>query len=493
MRLPHHLSYRSNGFSFRLVVPHDLRGVLGRGVIKQALRTHHRATASAWAVVLYAQYSQTFEQLRGLAVAGKIPTVEELTALLRKKQGREFELEVGPQGVKLKTDGTEADAREGQKALNSALERIGQMGAWIPLPTTQTPQKASPKVSATIGMEEASKKYRLVLNTLEHKKTISQKARAVSDLVDTYGKKKPFSEVTRTDVAEYFDALRLKGIALPTLANKQSYIKAFFAWGQNAGYFPQGDNPAVGQILYRSKDKEAREKFGFKPYKEDQLALLYSVESLRYVNEQTRWGMLLGLYTGSRVTEVGQLAIEDFAKKNGVWSYNITNEGIGQSVKNKASKRWVPIHPDLIKLGLLERVETLRKAKAVRLFPRTKMESVNGAGNWLSKAFSEHRNALGIKKAGTGKLGFHSLRKNLIQKLQDGKVGAEYRAQYAGHCLDDEHFKAYSREYTMEELAEAVHPAIDFGLDIEGIKGMIGDKKLMREGRGKGRSKKKKG
>lgn len=488
MRLPHHLSYRSNGFSFRLVVPHDLREVMGRSVIRKALRTHHRATASAWAVVLYAQYSQTFEYLRGLAVAGKIPTVEELTAMLRKKQGREYELEIGPNGVKLKTDGTDSDNEAGQKALTSALERIGVMGEY--LSTRKTPEKASPKVSATISIEEASKKYRLVLNTLENKKTITQKARAVNDLADTYGKKKLFSEVTRTDVAEYFDALRLKGIALPTLANKQSYIKAFFAWGQNAGYFPQGDNPAVGQILYRSKDKEAREKFGFKPYKEEQLALLYSVENLRYVNEQTRWGMLLGLYTGSRVAEVGQLAIEDFAKKDGVWSYNITNEGVGQSVKNKASKRWVPIHPDLIKLGLLERVEILRKAKAVRLFPRAKMESVNGAGNWLSKAFSEHRNALGIKRVGTGKLGFHSLRKNLIQKLQDGKVSAEYRAQYAGHALDDEHFKAYSREYTMNELAEAVHPAIDFGLDIEGIKGMIGDEKLIREGEGKVRKKK---
>ncbi|EQD66990.1 phage-related integrase, partial [mine drainage metagenome] len=57
-------------------------------------------------------------------------------------------------------------------------------------------------------------------------------------------------------------------------------------------------------------------------------------------------------------------------------------------------------------------------AGATRLFPRAKVGGVNGMGNWLSKAFSYHlrREKATVER---GRLGFHSLRSTLIQRLQD--------------------------------------------------------------------------
>ena len=44
---------------------------------------------------------------------------------------------------------------------------------------------------------------------------------------------------------------------------------------------------------------------------------------------------------------------------------------------------------------------------------------------------------------------------------------------YAGHVLDDEHFEANSRTYSMRELAGMVHPALKFRLDVAGLKTLL--------------------
>ena len=53
--------------------------------------------------------------------------------------------------------------------------------------------------------------------------------------------------------------------------------------------------------------------------------------------------------------------------------------------------------------------------------------------------------------------------------MQTAGVTSEFRSQYTGHELSDEHHSTYSRKYTPRELAAQVHPALDFKLDIAGI------------------------
>jgi hypothetical protein len=104
-------------------------------------------------------------------------------------------------------------------------------------------------------------------------------------------------------------------------------------------------------------------------------------------------------------------------------------------------------------------VEALRAAGKERLFPMTKVGSVNGAGNFLSAAFGRHIASLGVSPK-VGKVGFHSLRKTVIQTMQTAGVSSEHRAQYVGHELSDEHHSSYSRRYSPRELSAAVHPSL---------------------------------
>ena len=124
-------------------------------------------------------------------------------------------------------------------------------------------------------------------------------------------------------------------------------------------------------------------------------------------------------------------------------------------MKSEPSKRVVPIHPELIRLGFLDHVQTLVKANESQLFPKGKIDAINGRGNWITKAFGNY-----LKKVGSqwpaAKRGFHSLRKSVIQELQGKGVASEMRAQIVGHELDDEHHAVYSRDFTPSEKLHGV-------------------------------------
>ena len=128
----------------------------------------------------------------------------------------------------------------------------------------------------------------------------------------------------------------------------------------------------------------------------------------------------------------------------------------------------VPIHPELIRLGFLDHVQTLVKSNESQLFPKGKIDAINGRGNWITKAFGNY-----LKKVGgqwpPAKRGFHSLRKSVIQELQGKGVASEMRAQIVGHELDDEHHAVYSREFTPQEKLNGVRSKEFFSPGLDAI------------------------
>lgn len=74
------------------------------------------------------------------------------------------------------------------------------------------------------------------------------------------------------------------------------------------------------------------------------------------------WLPLLMLFSGARPNELCQLFVDDVRQsEKGTWYFNLANEVEDQSHKTEASKRRVPIHSELIKLGFLAFVDQRRK------------------------------------------------------------------------------------------------------------------------------------
>ncbi len=82
------------------------------------------------------------------------------------------------------------------------------------------------------------------------------------------------------------------------------------------------------------------------------------------INYPKFWIPLIALYTGCRLNEVCQLEVGDIITENGIHLFMIKETGDRQSVKNTSSTRAIPIHPVLIKLGLLELVEQIKNSSS---------------------------------------------------------------------------------------------------------------------------------
>ena len=70
--------------------------------------------------------------------------------------------------------------------------------------------------------------------------------------------------------------------------------------------------------------------------------------------EAAFWLPVIALLSGARQAELAQLRIEDLAQddETGIWYFNIGTDG-GRAIKTASSRRRVPVHPHLVRIGLL--------------------------------------------------------------------------------------------------------------------------------------------
>ncbi|MCD9096703.1 site-specific integrase [Luteimonas fraxinea] len=466
MRIPHHMSRSPSGrWAFRQRVPLDLQPVLGCRLLKRSLLTNDLPQARVRALLLAASYARLFGLLRDRRVA-KL-SKEDADALIERLSGatnlRDLTLHrtLGPDGTvseRWQID-DEKDVllfqkiqqrRVGDDPIQDMLDGIE------PVPSPPRPHRGL----EPIQLGKARDAWLATLKGSTLPKTYTIKKTAIEALVKFLGDKTRVASITRSDLARWYQAMRAAGASTPTLTNKQSYVGGkggFFDWAIASGYYPKGDNPASGHVSYSAREKRARRKLGFKAFDREQVQALFAPAAFERLSASARWASLIGLYTGARASEVGQLLVSDVLEIDGVACIRISDEGEHQKVKTDVSLRTVPVHPDLIRLGFLEWVNGLRQAKHTRLFPAAKADAKNGQGNWISKAYSRHVRDVG-KGWPAAKRGFHSLRKTLIQELQGIGVVSELRAQIVGHELDDEHHGTYSRDFSVREKLDGLGP-----------------------------------
>ncbi|AZR25826.1 site-specific integrase [Xanthomonas vasicola pv. arecae] len=502
MRIPHHLSRAPSGlWSFRQRVPVDLQPVVGRQTFKRTLQTCDMKDARMRALVLASGYARAFTVLRERRVSKMTPQeVDELIARLTNNPNGIAELTLhrtrAPDGTT--SERWEIDSPKDIKLYKQMMELEAKLASY-PAPSPPPPKPGRRRVFAedfvhpaktetearavieTITLGKARDAWLDSIKASTLPKTWTIKRTAIDLLTRFLGEKTKLHTVIRSDLARWYQHMRDNKASTPTLTNKQSYIGGkggFFEWAQASGHSPRGDNPASGHVSYSTREKRARRKFGFKAYDAHQVQALFAPAAFEGLPLAARWASLIGLYTGARASEVGQLLTSDVVEDGGLPCIQISDEGEHQKVKTDVSLRTVPIHPDLLALGILAWVERARAEGQERLFPAAKADAKNGQGNWISKAFSRHLAEVG-KNWPKAKRGFHSLRKTLIQELQGAGVVSELRAQLVGHELDDEHHVTYSRDFTAREKLDGlrgVSPGLSvlaYGLNQEALVSLL--------------------
>jgi integrase len=162
------------------------------------------------------------------------------------------------------------------------------------------------------------------------------------------------------------------------------------------------------------------------------------------------WIPLLGLFTGLRVAEASQLRPDDFELINDIWCVRVTGDAVGQSLdansqrlKTLASRRWIPLHPKLIELGLLDYVMDRQKTKKLWMWDGLRWNSKSGFGKYPSRDFHEWATAVGVHQH--RRKVFHSFRSTIAQELERCGLEGELIDRFLGHEVKTTRNQSYSR------------------------------------------------
>ena len=263
--------------------------------------------------------------------------------------------------------------------------------------------------------------------------------RAAADMLAALVPGRTLESLTREDgvniVAGLTKAAQTKGgKAQNTAVTRLSRFKTLLAVALDLGWTTH--NALHGRKIHRVRTSR-------KPWKpadlvrlfDDPIFTAYALPRAAMAGaDAAYWLPLLGLFTGARITELAQLGIDDLTHTDDAgWCLSIHEEDEGQSVKNEHSVRTVPVHPELVRLGLMDYWKAVKDAGATRLWPAVVFSELNGAGGEFSKHFGKFKTAKGFGPD----LVFHSFRHTLETELRALSVPKYHIAALAGHAAED--------------------------------------------------------
>lgn len=144
------------------------------------------------------------------------------------------------------------------------------------------------------------------------------------------------------------------------------------------------------------------------------------------------WMPILAYFTGAREEELAQMKVRDVREAKGLgWYLEITDLGEDQTLKTTASKRRVPIHSELVRLGFLDYVDALRAAGQLQLFPMLRADKEGKRSARFCQWFGRFlRNKVGIKDRTKV---FHSFRHLFSDICKESGVDSEVARALTGH------------------------------------------------------------
>lgn len=172
---------------------------------------------------------------------------------------------------------------------------------------------------------------------------------------------------------------------------------------------------------------------------------------------------LIGIFSGMRTEEITQLRINDVRKEKDIWFFYVEKSNETR-VKTKNSIRKIPVHPQLIELGLIEYHKEQKKLNKDRLFWQlTKVR------NSYSKELSRHFNSrflpeLGIWKKNSKVL--YCTRHTFVNSLYKQGVNENVIKQLVGHDPEFtiKHYggEPFSDTLLLEAVSEVNYPGINW-------------------------------
>lgn len=468
---------RHGMYYFRHVIPVDLRDALQVREVRLSLHTERRHEAIGAALPIVATLHPLVTEIRRMTrsnnendKARAIRLHEAWMAEVRRRMRAEGEIERLEQALdaarqqlaqsvpKDKARGVITRAWEkGQlRGKNDLEERLA-----FPWPAERTvpfSELLSAYLSSLLARAESGRRKPLTPKAMDaYRKEIGEFVWVMGDM--------NIGAITRRHADEFFATLRklpananrvkaYRDKSVPELlamepppppqseanaSKKLERISAMFKWAlEEKRTWGIDSNPFTGKGQAKGSGSSRR------PFEAEELTALFEHSNWMkrsFPSSYAYWLMPLALFTGARLGELCQLDLKDFVEVEGVPCIDINDEeafdevadakGRKKRVKNANAKRLVPIHPQLIELGLLRHVERLRQGGKIHLFSELSRTRRDGPGHAASNWFQRYRKACGLTKK--QETVFHSFRHTFITQRLDDEVPPHLLAPIVGH------------------------------------------------------------
>lgn len=384
------LHRRGGIFHLRIVVPKDLRARLGRSYFRKTLGTADRSQAELLGTIERARLLALFSAAKDAPNAA-LPSLSE----------------------------------QAQKALAS-LHRAHPANTAPSTPAT--PQAAPPAPSQCMTLRQLYERW-----LKSKKRTRSSESYcllAVDSCIKVIGNLH-IDQLTRAHGDTYRSWLHTQDLSSKTARMRLVWVKTLLRYAhKELELIPR--QPWEGLDIQVSKeqtrrawrDEELQQLFG------QQLFTKYDTpKGCKSGSDAAYWIPLIGLYTGARIGELAQLRADDIFVVDGTPMLRITDSGAGQRLKSDASKRDIPIHSELVRLGLLEYAQAIKAAGYERLWPILNANPER-PGLYISNWFGEFRREAGLTEKYPD---FHSFRHLIRTRMSKAKIPEKVQDVITGH------------------------------------------------------------
>ncbi len=279
-------------------------------------------------------------------------------------------------------------------------------------------------------------------------KTVRKAAQAVTRFERLTGNP-PLGRLTRATGLRFRDALLVSEGGRNSAADRLSWVQVLLNF-EVAHAARIGVNPWRGLVVKGSREPQTGQREEWTDADACRLFALPLFQRYELPTDKNAgadaayWLPIVAAFTGARITEIAQLLVADIRRDAESWCIRFAASEPWQSLRADSARRTLPMHTELVRLGLPEYAAAQQAAGEKRLFPAVTVSDLNHAGGGPSKWFSAFKSAAGFGPANT----FHGWRNTVATKLQRAREAQRYIDRYLGHqtvgsaALVDEHLSA---------------------------------------------------
>lgn len=226
-------------------------------------------------------------------------------------------------------------------------------------------------------------------------------------------------------------------------------IRSFFNWAVEHDHISQSP-AAIMKNMETGRASEDRY-----PFDDDDLGRYFrKLDGKRGLLPVEYWVPRIMAFTGCRLGEAAQLCTHDVRQEKGIWILDINELEDDKYLKTTGSRRFVPMHPRLIELGLLELAGS---APPGFLWPKEMRTNPNPNGSPVDRL--QKRLAYVLRSAGIDdpkKTASHSFRHTVSSRLKALSIPEYQIAEILGHELESMSTNRYGSITDLETLKTVV-------------------------------------